>query len=290
VAFRDRFKPQDDRARQIVDAAMRNFNAQWLKLRVDVPVIVKDLSQYTGLIEVDPTGELGHFHAPHGKGEHNHGLASASGPMGLFWWSYDSSYTVQRAWIEIHDKLSALDSEITFVAEAVHAIDMCSPDWTDEERGLVYDAYMGWTPGTIGPIQWHYRGEKPVSKGHGWFGPQGYWDTPGESLMVAGIRAATPYHIEDWWSYKSSPQVVELVRRFITDGNMIDPVQEDNVQTHFDAFLAHLQKSTLYAKWRASNPGEALRWDTYTRGGVLPKMVTPLGRSLVSVESMRRVR
>jgi hypothetical protein len=289
MAFRDHFKPQDERARLIVEAGMRNFSAQWLKLRVDVPVVVKDLSQYSGMIEVDPSGQLGHFHAPHGKGTHNHGLASANGPMGLFWWSFDSSYRVQRAWIEIHSGLSQLDSEVTFIAEAVHAIDMCSPDWTDEERGWIYDAYLGWPQGTIGPIGWHYRGEKAISKGHGWFGPQGYWDTPGESLMVAGIRAATPYAIQDWWSYKSSPMVVDLFRQFITDGNHEDPVKGNDVQTYFDTFLFNISKSTLYAKWRASNPGEASRWDKYVSGmSDFPKMVTPFGRALVNVEAMRR--
>jgi hypothetical protein len=271
LAFRDHFSFSDIRARTIVEAAMKRFTAQHLSLSVDVPVTVKNLGGYAAYVQD------GHFHVPASKQTMNHGIASSAGaPMGLFWWQYDSTGKVTRAWIEIHDALSAQDAETTFLAEAAHAIDMCSPQWSDAKRGLVFDAYH---PGDapVGPISWSYRGER--SHGHGWFGPQPYFDTPGESFMVAVIRAFSEYPIADWWSHKTTAAVVDKTRELLGGGN---------VDIFRDRFLPELERSTLYAKWRRSNPGEAKRWDAFVAGGAEPAMVTPFGRMLVAAGLLAR--
>jgi len=186
------------------------LKAQHLRLTAVCPVEEKDLSGFG--IHEEPQGDRwGHADVDHEKA---HGIVArnkqnAAAVAGLYWFP-TAQYPAGR--IEIGTGFSRDTQRAIAMAEAAHAIDINSPDWNDTKRGRVYDAYhagQGLPP--VGPISLDYQGSP--AHPHGWFGPQDYFDTPGESWMIGFILGATILAHGDWWTHVTTPEVVAVVKR-----------------------------------------------------------------------------
>ena len=268
MAYADYFQPSGT-ARQValVREALATVTPR-LSLRLPCPITFKDLSGYAMSVQDD------HFHAHGEPNTESHGVAVAGAPAGLFWWSYDGSKTPVKCWIEIDPSLSDAFTKEVVLAEAAHAFDLVGVEWNDVKRGQIYDAYHNLPPGTTGPIPWYWQGTS--SHPHGWFGPQPYYDTPGESFMSLFMAGASTLRLSGAtrWSHQADAGDVALFQRLIGVGG-----EEASLKTQF---LSELNKSTLFAKWATANPGEYQRaMAFYTNGGTPPTMVTPFGRALV---------
>jgi hypothetical protein len=211
MAFKDYFElrglPEQQAA---IQEALASFKAPHLSLRQVVPVEFVDLTSFSGMVERDQ-----HFHAHDSGGDHGHGLADkVDGPLGLFWF---------KGLIQIEQSLSRRKSQAVFMAEAAHAVDFLSPEWTDEKRGKLFDAYHGVAEGTTGPIDIFWQGNAQ-SHNHGWFGPQEYYDTPGESFMIGFMLSFSEYTLTDYWSHGTTAAVIEKIRQ------LLEPATETLVQ------------------------------------------------------------
>jgi hypothetical protein len=280
VAFRDYFTPSATAEQNLLVVQALNTvipEAQSaLTLSLKVPVYFKDLSAYNGLVAED------HFHAHDASGAHGHGLGYAGAAAGLFWWNYTGEDTVTRAWIEVDPRYGPEFSKEVMLAEAAHAFDMLCQQWDRTKRGKLYDAYHGYPLGTTGPISWQYKGS--TSHPHGWFGPQGYYDTPGESFMATFIKSltTTAFSGETRWSHGSPPALLDVFKSLVGLGEPpTPPPPPPTGNLALDNFLRELRAATFFKSWASANPGELTRFNSFVAGGTRPVMVTPFGRALI---------